>query len=200
MKVDVTPGQTSDYRGYDAVMDDDLPQPKVLIADKGYDPDAIRADVAARGGTAVIPARSTRKDHEPIDNFIYALRNLVERCINKLKNARRIATRYDKTATSFLGLIEIAAARLWFRHLSTWPKLKAAIAHQSAWTIEIIRRSDAAKGFEVLPRRCVVERTVTWLGRCRRLTKNWENHRLSNRHAIPCSHSTANLAYRKALL
>ena len=67
----------------------------------------------------MIPARKTRKNPEPIDDFIYALRNLVERCINKLKNARRIATRYDKTATSFLGFIEIIDARLWFRHLST---------------------------------------------------------------------------------
>ena len=50
---------------------------------------------------------------------IYALRNMVERCINKLKNARRLATRYDKTATSYLGFIEIVSARLWFRHLST---------------------------------------------------------------------------------
>jgi transposase len=44
---------------------------------------------------------------------------LVERCINKLKNARRVATRYDKTAASYLGFIEINSARLWFRHLST---------------------------------------------------------------------------------
>ena len=44
---------------------------------------------------------------------------MVERCINTLKNARRLATRYDKTATSYLGFIEIVSARLWFRHLST---------------------------------------------------------------------------------
>ena len=119
MKAEITPGQVSDYRGYDAVMDDHLPQPKVLIADKGYDSDAIREEVAARGGAAVIPARKTRNTPEPVDGFIYALRNLVERCINKLKNARRGATRYDKTAASYLGFIEIISARLWFRHLST---------------------------------------------------------------------------------
>ena len=119
MKAEITPGQVSDYRGYDAVMDDDLPQPKVLIADKGYDSDAIREDVEARGGTAVIPARKTRKMPEPIDGFIYDLRNLVERCINKSKNARRVATRYDKTAASYLGFIEVISARMWFRHLST---------------------------------------------------------------------------------
>ena len=119
MKVDITAGQVSDYRGYDAIMDNDLPQPKVMIADKGYDSDAIREDVENRGGTPVIPARRTRNAPEPVDGFIYALRNLVERCINKLKNARRVATRYDKTAASYLGFIELISARLWFRHLST---------------------------------------------------------------------------------
>ena len=119
MKAEITPGQVSDYRGYDAVIDNDLPQPKVLLADRGYDSDHIREDVEQRGGTPIIPARKNRKDPKPIDDFLYALRNLVERCINKLKNARRVATRYDKTAASYLGFIEIVSARLWFRHLST---------------------------------------------------------------------------------
>lgn len=119
MKAEITASQVSDYRGYDRVMDDDLPPPKMLIADRGYDSDAIRTDVSARGGTPVIPARKSRTAPEPVDDFIYALRNLVERCINKLKNARRVATRYDKTATSYLGFIEIVSARLWFHHLST---------------------------------------------------------------------------------
>ena len=53
-------------------------------------------------------------------------------------------------------------------------KLREAIKDHGAWTIEIIKRSDTAKGFEVLPRRWVVERTFAWLGRCRRLAKDWE--------------------------
>ncbi len=53
-------------------------------------------------------------------------------------------------------------------------KLKAALRGHGDWTIEIIKRSDTAKGFEVLPRRWVVERTFAWLGRCRRLAKDWE--------------------------
>ncbi len=113
MKAEITAGQVSDYRGYDAVMDDDAPPPKVLIADKGYDFDAIREDVKARGATPVIPQRKTRKRTHPIDGFIYALRNLIERCINKLKNARRLATHYDKTAASYLGFIELVSVRLW---------------------------------------------------------------------------------------
>jgi transposase len=119
MKAAITAGQVSDYTGYEDTADAGLPPTKVLIADKGYDSDAIREDVDAGGGTAVIPPRRNRKEQAPVDGFIYALRNRIERCINRLKNARRLATRYDKTAASYLGFIEIVAARLWFRHLST---------------------------------------------------------------------------------
>lgn len=113
------PGQASDYTGYQDTADPALPPARVLIADKGYDSDAIRESVEAESGTPVIPARRNRKDPKLIDGFIYALRNRIERCINRLKNARRLATRYNKTAASFLGFIQLIAARLWFRHLST---------------------------------------------------------------------------------
>jgi len=53
-------------------------------------------------------------------------------------------------------------------------KLKQALNGKGGWTIEVIRRSDRQKGFKVLPRRWVVERTFAWLGRCRRLAKDWE--------------------------
>lgn len=119
MKAAVTAGQVSDYSGYAETVDGDLPETKVLIADKGYDSNAIREEIEANGGSAVIPPRRNRKDPTPIDDFLYALRNRIERCINRLKNARRLATRYDKTATSYLGFIEIVAARLWYKHLST---------------------------------------------------------------------------------
>ena len=55
------------------------------------------------------------------------------------------------------------------------PKLRGALSKIGAWTLEIIKRSDRAKGFKVLPRRWVVERTFAWLGRCRRLAKDWAN-------------------------
>jgi transposase len=54
------------------------------------------------------------------------------------------------------------------------PKLHGALEQIGDWTVEIIKRSNSAKGFEVLPRRWVVERTFAWLGRCRRLAKDWE--------------------------
>ncbi len=53
-------------------------------------------------------------------------------------------------------------------------KLKTALAALGRWTIAIIKRSDTARGFELLPRRWVVERTFAWLGRCRRLAKDFE--------------------------
>lgn len=113
MHAEITGGEASDYKGFDLLVDGDLPPPKVLIADKGYDSDHIRQTIDENGGTPVIPGRSTRKTQIPLDDFIYALRNQVERCFNKLKCTRRMATRYDKTAASYLAFIYIAAARLW---------------------------------------------------------------------------------------
>jgi transposase len=97
-------------------MDADGPDPKVIIADRGYDSDAIRDDAETRGAEAVIPGRKNRKVKIVIDECIYAIRNRVERCINRLKNARRLATRYDKTAASYLGFVHLVSCRLWVRH------------------------------------------------------------------------------------
>lgn len=81
------------------------------------------------------------------------------------------------------GAVSVIAAirRLypWLRHLFAdggyaGEKLRDALAELGCWTIEIIKRSDIAKGFQVLPRRWVVERTFAWLGRCRRLAKDFE--------------------------
>lgn len=54
------------------------------------------------------------------------------------------------------------------------PKLRGALEKIGRWTLQIVKRSDAAQGFEVIPRRRVVERTLAWLGRCRRMAKDWE--------------------------
>jgi transposase len=81
------------------------------------------------------------------------------------------------------GAVDVLAAIRhrfpWLRHVFAdggyaGGKLRDALAGMGKWTIEIIKRSDTAKGFEVLPRRWVVERTFAWLGRCRRLAKDWE--------------------------
>jgi transposase len=92
------------------------PHPRVVLADKGYDTDAIRAALEAAGIAAVIPGKRNRKVQPDIDGDIYALRNQVERSFSKLKHNRRLATRYDKTASSFLGFVLISAIRLWLRY------------------------------------------------------------------------------------
>lgn len=69
----------------------------------------------ARGVTPMIPTRRSRKVQIPVDDHVYALQNRIERCFNKLKNFRRLATRYDKTAESYLGFVLISAVRLWMK-------------------------------------------------------------------------------------
>ena len=112
----LTGGEVSDVKGYGPVMAEPGPAPKVMLGDKGYDADAILADLEDRGIVAVIPPKPNRKVQPVIDGHLYALRNLVERCFSKLKHSRRLATRYDKTADSFLGFVLVASIRLWIRH------------------------------------------------------------------------------------
>ncbi|MEN5363247.1 IS5 family transposase [Brevundimonas intermedia] len=116
LEVTLSGGQVADVKGYATVMNEPGPQPRVLLADKGYDADFILADLDARGVAAVIPAKRSRKVQPVIDGHIYRLRKLVERCFSKLKHSRRLATRYDKTADSFLGFVLVASIRLWIRH------------------------------------------------------------------------------------
>jgi len=93
----------------------DAPNPVSLLADKGYDSDAVRDDIEARGAQPVIPTKSNRKIQRPVDPTLYARRNQVERFFNRIKHSRRIATRYDKLAASFFGFIQIVSIRLWAR-------------------------------------------------------------------------------------
>ncbi len=119
MRTEFTPGQTSDYLGFDLIMADNLPEPSVLLADRGYDAGRIRKTMQARDLRTQIPMRKSRRLHVGLDHFLSPLRNLTERCCNKLKNARRAATRYDKAAESFLGFIDITSIQLWVRFLPT---------------------------------------------------------------------------------
>ncbi len=96
-------------------MEAEGPEPKVVLADRGYDSDHIRETLEEKGAAAVIPTRRNRKIQIAVDGHIYALRNRIERCFNKLKNSRRLATRYDKTAASYLGFVHIGAVRIWIR-------------------------------------------------------------------------------------
>ena len=80
------------------------------------DSDFILDDMEARGGTAIIPARKNLKVQIPVNDYVYVLHNKVESCFNKMKNARRLATRYDKTLSSYLGFVQITAIRVWIKY------------------------------------------------------------------------------------
>ena len=88
---------------------------KHVLADAAYDSNRIREHIAEIGARAVIPCNPTRKRLIPHDKTIYKARNRIERCFNKLKHFRRIATRYDRRASYFLAFILIACAMLWMR-------------------------------------------------------------------------------------
>ncbi|WP_244538151.1 transposase [Mesorhizobium sp. YR577] len=83
-----------------------------MLADKGYDGDAIRDALLVQGILPVIPPKSNRRAPANCDYRAYRDRNRIERMFNRLKQFRRIATRYDKTASS-LGFLYLAAAKLW---------------------------------------------------------------------------------------
>ena len=95
----------------------DLPErtPDALLADKGYDADAIRADLAERKIEAVIPGRSNRRAKIEHDRALYKQRNRIERMFGDVKINRGIATRYDQLANSFLVMVHLAAARYWLK-------------------------------------------------------------------------------------
>ena len=113
LKLLLTPGQRGDAPLAPALLDG--LSPRRVLADKAYDSNAIRTLVADMGAEAVIPCNPTRKQPIYYDFEAYKLRNLVERCFNKLKHFRRIATRYDRRAIHFLSFIMLAAAMIGMR-------------------------------------------------------------------------------------
>ena len=86
-----------------------------MIGDKGYDSQAIRADLKARGIRPVIPPRANHRHPPRYNKRLYRRRSAIECMIGHLKANRAIATRYDKLAESFLGMLDLAAARYWFK-------------------------------------------------------------------------------------
>jgi transposase len=99
-------------------------RPRRVLADKGYSTRAIRAHLRSRGIAATIPERvdqqanrrrrgSTGGRPPVFDPVVYRRRNVVERCFNRLKQYLAIATRYDKTATSYRGMLDLATLLIW---------------------------------------------------------------------------------------
>ncbi len=88
---------------------------KVVMADTAYDADHFRQAIADKGALAVIPNNPSRAIKHPLDKHLYAQRHLVECCFSKLKQFRRVATRFEKTARNYLAVITLAAIVLWLR-------------------------------------------------------------------------------------
>ena len=102
-------GQMSDYKGA-ALMLAALPKAKELLGDRGYDANWFRQALNKRGITACIPSKSNRKTPIEYDRMLYRQRHKIENMFGRLKDWRRIHTRYDRCAHTFMSAICIAAA------------------------------------------------------------------------------------------
>ena len=92
-----------------------------LLADRAYDARSLRDWLADRGTSAVIPPNPTRKHPHAYNRRAYRSRNLIERMFCRLKDFRRIATRYDKRADTFLSAIHLVAAITWWTAIESEP-------------------------------------------------------------------------------
>lgn len=111
MRLALTPGQQADC----TVAADLLAGLAVgaVLADKAYDTNALVAQITRAGAVVVVPSKRSRRIGRALDRNLYADRNKVERFFNRLKQYRRLATRYDKSAASFLAFAHCAATFVW---------------------------------------------------------------------------------------
>ena len=112
IKLRLTSGKDADITSAPEMIAD-LPEDTLLLADKGYESNALREMVANQNAWANIPPKSNRKDPICFSKHLFRARNRVERFFNKIKHHRRITTRYDKTAESFLAALKMVAVRIW---------------------------------------------------------------------------------------
>ncbi len=113
MAFTLSPGNHADISEAPALLDK-CPAPTRLLADKGYDANSLRDRLEATKTQAVIPSTRSRKVPIPYDTKAYRDRNLIERAFCRLKDWRRIATRYDKLAINFASAVAIAAVIIWW--------------------------------------------------------------------------------------
>jgi transposase len=110
----LTAGQASDMTAVPELLAG-LPVPTTVVADRGYDSNAVIELIRNSGAEPSIPSTSQRTVRRSVDMAIYRQRNLVERFFCKLKQFRRVATRFDKLARNFLAAVLLASTRLWLR-------------------------------------------------------------------------------------
>lgn len=108
----LTGGQVADCAEAEVLIDG-LGEGDILLADKGYDNNAIRAKAAQRKAWANIPPKANRKGTFAFSRWVYRQRNLVERFFNRIKQFRGIATRYDKRPENYMAALKLIAARIW---------------------------------------------------------------------------------------
>jgi len=109
--VDVVPGQAHDAPYLGAMLDQTavrVPDMEQVVGDKGFDGEPQRKACTERGATPVIPYKSNSKKPGRLNKKAYRKRNMIERLIGKLKEFRRVATRYEKLKATFLGMIHLA--------------------------------------------------------------------------------------------
>lgn len=109
----LTAGQDSDLEGADVLMGE-ITKAKAVLADKAYDADErVRHKLQDKGCMAVIPPKKNRLNPCDYDKELYKERHLIENFFAKIKQYRAIATRYDKTASNFLGAVYMASIVIW---------------------------------------------------------------------------------------
>jgi transposase len=111
----LTPGEAADGKAYETLIGAVTKLPKAFLADRAYDANRIRDDLKNKGIKPVIPPMPGRLKNIRFDKRLYKKRNRIERNIGFLKQSRRIATRYDKTARSFFAFLCLAAVKLWLK-------------------------------------------------------------------------------------
>jgi transposase len=111
----LTAGQAHDGRSAQGMLQT-LGNGDILLADRAYDSDALRTEMAARGAWANIRPVEHRRRRPAFSAFLDRYRNLVERFFNRLKHFRAVATRYDKRDDNFLASVQLASIRIWLRH------------------------------------------------------------------------------------
>jgi transposase len=103
----LTPGQAAEITQAEALLENyDF---ELVLGDQGFDSKKLINFIASRGAEAVIPPRSNLKEQREYDRPLYKERNLVERFISRLKQLRRVATRYEKTARNFLAFVHLTS-------------------------------------------------------------------------------------------
>lgn len=115
LNASITAGEVSDYREAENIIGKIQADIHAVIADRGYDSDAFVAYILSKKAVAVIPARKMRITRRQHSLELYKTRNIIERYFARLKQFRRIATRYDKTSTSFLAAFHAANMCLMLR-------------------------------------------------------------------------------------